>query len=179
MEDKLDAVPVYLYGAAHPTGKAADTIRRGLGYYRPNFTGNQWAGWTLPDSLPDPPDVGPTTVAQSRGLTMIGACPWVSLFNVPILSSDVSAVKRIARAVSARGGGLPTVQTMCLAHGTGSAEVACILLDPNQVGADRVQSRVEALAAREGLDVGEGYFTDHSAEMVVDKYMQVISTKHV
>ncbi|XP_057984415.1 uncharacterized protein LOC110668256 isoform X3 [Hevea brasiliensis] len=168
-------VPVFLYAAAHPTGKALDTIRRELGYYRPNFMGNQWAGWNMPEILPEMPNEGPQHVSRARGITMIGARPWVGLYNVPILSTDVSAARRIARLVSARGGGLPTVQTLGLVHGEDSTEIACMLLEPNQIGADRVQSRVEMLAAEEGLDVEKGYFTDFSPEMIVEKYMNLIS----
>ncbi|KAK8627202.1 hypothetical protein V6N13_134821 [Hibiscus sabdariffa] len=168
-------VPVFLFGAAHPTGRALDTIRRELGYYRPNAMGNQWAGWTLPETLSVHPDEGPTHVSRARGITMIGACPWVGLYNVPIMTADVSVARRIARMVSARGGGLPTVQSLGLVHGEDSIEIACILLEPNQVGADRVQSQVEMLAAQEGLDVEQGYFTDSSPEMIVDKYLSLIS----
>ncbi|XP_062009598.1 uncharacterized protein LOC133726138 [Rosa rugosa] len=168
-------VPVYLYAAAHPTGKALDTIRRELGYYRPNFMGNQWAGWTMPGVLQEKPDEGPTTVSPTRGIAMIGARPWVALYNIPILSTDVAATRRIARMVSARGGGLPTVQTLGLVHGEDSTEIACMLLEPNQIGAERVQNRVEMLAAEEGLYVEKGYFTDHSPDMVIEKYMKLIS----
>lgn len=169
------AVPVFLYGAAHPTGKAPDTIRRELGYYRPNFMGSQWAGWTMPEVLSEKPDEGPTRVYRARGITMIGACPWLGLYNVPINSTDVSAARRIARMVSARGGGLPTVQSLGLHHGEDSIEIACILLEPNRVGADRVQSRVEMLAAQEGLDVEKGYFTDSPPEMILEHYLKLIS----
>ncbi|XP_021280567.1 formimidoyltransferase-cyclodeaminase-like isoform X1 [Herrania umbratica] len=168
-------VPVFLYGAAHPTGKALDTIRRELGYFRPNFMGNQWAGWTMPEILSEKPDEGPTSVSRARGITMIGACPWVGLYNVPIMSTDVSVARQIARMVSARGGGLPTVQTLGLVHGEDSTEIACMLLEPNRIGADRVQSRVEMLAAQQGLDVEQGYFTDSSPEMILDKYLNLIS----
>lgn len=167
---------MYLYAAAHPTGKALDTIRRELGYYRPNFMGNQWAGWAHPELLPEKPDEGPTLVSRSRGIVMIGARPWVATYNVPILSTDVSAARRIAQMVSARGGGLPTVQTLGLVHGEDSTEIACMLLEPNQIGADRVQNRVEMLAAQEGLDVEKGYFTDFSPEMITERYMKLIST---
>ncbi|KAF2283177.1 hypothetical protein GH714_043507 [Hevea brasiliensis] len=131
--------------------------------------GNQWAGWNMPEILPEMPNEGQQHVSRARGITMIGARPWVGLYNVPILSTDVSAARRIARLVSARGGGLPTVQTLGLVHGEDSTEIACMLLEPNQIGADRVQSRVEMLAAEEGLDVQKGYFTDFSPEMIVEK----------
>ncbi|KAG4159575.1 hypothetical protein ERO13_D02G182500v2 [Gossypium hirsutum] len=152
----LFQVPVFLYGAAHPTGKALDSIRWELGYYRPNFMGNQLAGWTMPEILSIKPDEGPTR-------------------NVPIMSTDVSVAYRIARMVNARGGGLPTVQSLGLVHGENSIEIACMLLEPNRVGGDRVQSRVEMFAAQEGLDVETGYFTDSSLEMILDKYLNLIS----
>ncbi|KAF1882560.1 hypothetical protein Lal_00002738 [Lupinus albus] len=170
-------VPVFLYAAAHPSGKELDMIRRELGYYRPNFMGNQWAGWNMPDVLPQNPDEGPRVVSRAKGISMIGARPWVTLYNIPILSTDVSAARRIARKVSARGGGLPTVQTLGLVHGEDSTEIACMLLEPNQIGVDKVQHRVEMLAAKEGLDVEEGYFTDFSPEMIVEEYMNLISAR--
>ncbi|KAL2347619.1 hypothetical protein Fmac_001619 [Flemingia macrophylla] len=172
---KLFTVPVFLYAAAHPTGKELDTIRRELGYYRPNSRGSQWAGWAMPESLPQSPNEGPTIVSRAKGITMIGARHWVTLYNVPIACTDVPTARRIARKVSARGGGLPTVQTLALVH-EDSIEIACMLLEPNQVGAERVQNRVEMLAAQEGLDVEKGYFTDISPEMIVEKYMKITST---
>ncbi|KAK7839805.1 formimidoyltransferase-cyclodeaminase [Quercus suber] len=161
-------VPVFLYDAANPTGKALDTIRRELGYFRPNSMGNQWAGRTLPDMLLENPDDGPSEVSRARGITMIGACPWIALYNIPILSTDLS--------VSARGGGLPTVQTLGLVHGD-STEIACMLLEPNQIGVHRVQNRVEMLAAEEGVEVEKGYFTDFSQERIIEKYMNLSSAQ--
>ncbi|KAI3465702.1 hypothetical protein Pfo_022365 [Paulownia fortunei] len=169
-------VPVYLYAAAHPMGKTLETIRRELGYYRPNFMGNKWAGWAQPEILTEKPNEGPEMVSSTRGVVMIGARPWIATYNVPILSIDVSAARRIALMVSARGGGLPTVQTLGLVHGEDTTEIACMLLEPNQIGADRVQKQVEMLAAQEGLDVEKGYFTDLSPEMIVERYMKLIST---
>lgn len=170
-------VPIFLYAAAHPTGKALDTIRRELGYYRPNFMGNQWSGWDLPENLAEEPDEGPSQVSRSRGICMIGARSWVAFYNIPIMSTDISAARRIARRVSARGGGLPTVQTLGLAHGEDTTEIACMLLEPNRVGADRVQNWVEMLASQEGLDVEKGYFTDIPPEMLVEKYRKLISVE--
>lgn len=170
-----NAVPVYLYGAAHPTRMAPEAIKRELGYYRPNFMGNLWAGWGHPEILPEKPDQGPESVSRARGVVMVGARPWVSTYNVPILSTDLSAARRIALMVSARGGGLPTVQSLGLVHGEDSTEIACMMLEPNQIGGDRVQKQVELLAAGEGLDVEEGYFTDIPPEMMVERYIKSIS----
>ncbi|XP_039130760.1 formimidoyltransferase-cyclodeaminase-like [Dioscorea cayenensis subsp. rotundata] len=164
-------VPVFLYEAAHPRGRALDSIRRELGYFRPNM-GNQWAGWGLPEILTDEPDEGPARVSRERGITIIGASPWVENYNVPVRTTNVPAARRIARAISARGGGLPTVQALALVHGDDTTEIACILLDANRVGCDKVQNQIELIAAQEGLEVEKGYFTDISQDMIVDRYIQ-------
>lgn len=172
-------VPVYLYAAAHPTGKGVDTIRRELGYFRPNHKGNQWAGWAQPEILPGKPNEGPEMmVSQERGIVMIGASRWVAAYNIPIMSTDLSVARRIALLVSARGGGLPTVQALGLVHGDDTTEVACLLLEPNQIGADGIQHYTEMLAAQEGLEVEKGYFTDIPPEMIVERYKMLISTEN-
>ena len=114
----------------------------------------------------------PATLSRSKGVVAIGATAWVDNYNVPVHTPDVAAAKRIARAVSERGGGLRSVQAMGLAHGEGVTEVACNLLDPARVGAEQVQERVRQLAAEQGLAVREGYFTDFSQERIVELYMQ-------
>lgn len=129
----------------------------------------------MTETLPEKPDEGPNTVSPARGITMIGARPWTATYNIPILSKDVATARRIARMVSARGGGLPAVQTIALLHDDDTTEIACYLLDPNNVGADRVQRRVQMLAAQFGLEVENGYFTDDSPEMITEKYFNLIS----
>ncbi|XP_062215260.1 uncharacterized protein LOC133915892 [Phragmites australis] len=165
-------VPVFLYAAAHPTGKSVGAIRRDLGYYRPNYKGNQWAGSILPDVLPIKPDEGPTHVSHERGATTIGATPWIENYNVPVLCKDVATVRRITRRVSGRGGGLPTVQALALFHGDDCTEIAC-LLDPDHVSANQVQTVVEQIAAEQGLEVEKGYSTDITKDMILDKYLKI------
>uniref|UniRef100_A0A0D3GC36 glutamate formimidoyltransferase n=1 Tax=Oryza barthii TaxID=65489 RepID=A0A0D3GC36_9ORYZ len=109
---------------------------------------------------------------RSKGVVVVGATGWVDNYNVPVRTGDVEAARRIARAVSERGGGLPSVQAMGLAHGGGVVEVACNLLDPARVGAEQVQGMVERLAAGEGLSVGKGYFTDYSQDKIVELYFK-------
>ncbi|XP_066371404.1 formiminotransferase cyclodeaminase-like protein isoform X2 [Miscanthus floridulus] len=173
--DKLQ-VPTYLYGAAHKDGRTLASIRRQLGYFTPTSPdGEQWRG--APDAwpsspLPVAPDAGPGTPSRSKGVVVVGATAWVDNYNVPVRTADVGAARRIARAVSERGGGLASVQAMGLARGDGAAEVACNLLDPAAVGAEQVQERVRRLAAEMGVGVGEGYFTDFSQEKVVELYLQ-------
>ncbi|KAL5581916.1 hypothetical protein UlMin_014358 [Ulmus minor] len=166
-------VPTFLYGAAHEEGRTLDAIRRELGYFKPNSSGNQWAGGLKSETLTLKPDEGPTQVTQAKGVIVIGATRWVDNYNVPVFSTDISAVRRIARRVSGRAGGLPSVQAMALAHGETIIEVACNLLDPNKVGGDKVQLEVEKLAKEEGMDVGKGYYTDLSQEKIIESYCKL------
>ncbi|WVZ59728.1 hypothetical protein U9M48_009835 [Paspalum notatum var. saurae] len=165
-------VPVFLYAAAHPTGKSAGAIRRGLAYYQPNHEGNQWSGSMLPDVLPVKPDVGPTHVSHERGATTVGVTPWIEGYNIPVLSKDVATVRRITRSVSGRGGGLPTVQALALFHGDDCTEIAC-LLDPDHVSSYQVQTVVEQIAGEQGLEVEQGYSTDITKDTLLDKYFKI------
>ncbi|EER93876.1 hypothetical protein BDA96_01G190400 [Sorghum bicolor] len=168
-------VPVFLYAAAHPTGKSVGAIRRELGYYRPNYKENQWLGSVLPDVLPVKPDVGPTHVSHKRGATTVGVTPWIEGYNIPVLSKDVPAVRRITRRVTGRSGGLPTVQALALFHGDDCTEIAC-LLDPDHVSAYQVQTVVEQIAGEQGLEVEQGYYTDITKDAALDKYLKIACT---
>lgn len=108
---------------------------------------------------------------------MIGATNWVDNYNIPLLSSDINAVRRIAKRVSGRGGGLPSVQAMALAHGEGVIEVACNLLDPNKVGGERVQEEVESIAREDGISVGRGYYTDFSQDQIISSYFKLFQNR--
>ncbi|KAK9152599.1 hypothetical protein Sjap_000079 [Stephania japonica] len=138
----------------------------------PDLDGTQWKGGPKSNLLPLKPDSGPSQAVQSKGVVVVGATRWVDNYNVPISSTDMSVARRIARRVSGRGGGLQSVQAMALAHGEGVIEVACNLLDPNVVGADQVQLKVEELAGEEGITVGKGYYTDFSQEKIVEEFMK-------
>ncbi|KAJ8483608.1 hypothetical protein OPV22_016093 [Ensete ventricosum] len=171
-------VPTYLYGAAHEGGRTLDSIRREMGYFKPNSNGNQWTGG-LRGLKPDAG--GPPQSSLAKGVVVIGATRWVDNYNVPVWSTNIEAVRKIARKVSERGGGLKSVQAMGLAHGANCTEVACNLLNPSVTGADQVQHQVQKLASEEGFKVGEGYFTDFSQEKIIEMYVlqnpsHVIST---
>ncbi|KAL5793859.1 hypothetical protein ACOSP7_002453 [Xanthoceras sorbifolium] len=169
-------VPTFLYGAAHEEGRTLDSIRRELGYFKPNSVGNQWTGGPKSEALPLQPDEGPAQLTQAKGVIVIGATRWVDNYNVPVFSTNVAAVRRIAKRVSGRGGGLPSVQAMALAYGENITEVACNLLEPGKVGGDKVQLEVERLAREEGMAVGKGYYTDLSQEQIIESYMKLNSS---
>lgn len=166
-------VPTFLYGAAHQRGRTLASIRRELGYFKPNAHGSIWAVGPNAEHLPLDPDEGPNQVDRSKGIVVMGATKWVDNYNVPIFSTDISTVQRIAKRVSEMGGGLPSVQAVGLAHGKGLTEVACNLLDPSLAGGDKVQLEVERLALEKGLVAGTGYFTDLSQEKVVNAFLEL------
>ncbi|KAL8045368.1 hypothetical protein ABFX02_08G108900 [Erythranthe guttata] len=170
-------VATFLYGAAHSEGRTLDSIRRGLGYFKPNSDDNQWIGGPHSETLELSPDEGPPRALQKKGVVVVGATPWVDNYNVPIFSNDMDLVRRIAKKVSARGGGLPSVQSMALAHGKGIIEVACNLLDTTKAGGVEVQREVERLAKQEGMEAGEGYFTDLSRAKIIETYLQMMTAR--
>lgn len=116
------------------------------------------------------PDEGPALLSPSKGVVVIGATPWVDNYNVPVFTTDLPAARKLAKRVSARGGGLPKVQAMALTHGDNTIEVACNLLEPSTTSGDQVQLEVKRLAAEEGMSVGDGYYTDYSQEQIIARY---------
>lgn len=173
----FNTVPTYLYGAAHTSGRTLASIRRQLGYFKPNSNQNHWTGSLNTNVLNLKPDFGSINPVQnSKGVLTLGATKWVDNYNVPVNCSDIELVKRIARLVSERGGGLELVQAMGLVHKDGVMEVACNLLDPARIGAERVQAEVERLAREDGLTVGKGYFTDFSEERIVELYTESVNS---
>ena len=121
------------------------------------------------------PDRGPDQVTQSKGVIVIGSTRWVDNYNVPVFSTNIAAVRRIAKRVSERGGGLASVQAMALTHGEVITEVACNLLEPSKIGGDKVQLEVKTLAGEEGMAVGKGYYTDLSQKEIIERYMKLNS----
>ncbi|KAI7741960.1 hypothetical protein M8C21_008673 [Ambrosia artemisiifolia] len=168
-------VPFYLYGAAHKDERSLDAIRRELGYFKPNASGQQWSGGPHSGVLPLEPEEGPSQVVKAKGVVVIGASGWVVNYNVPVMCSDIGTVRRIARRVSGRGGGLASVQSMALVHGD-VIEVACNLVEPSEVSGEQVQGLVERLGAEASVKVGKGYFTDLSPDAIVQTYFNLSSS---
>ena len=101
-------MPTYLYGAAHRAGRTLAAIRRQRGYFKPQSSA-EWNG-PLPvaadtTALPVAPDAGPDAASASKGVLVLGATAGVDNYYVPVRAAAVVAVRRVARRVSARGGG--------------------------------------------------------------------------
>ncbi|KAI3812928.1 hypothetical protein L1987_17641 [Smallanthus sonchifolius] len=168
-------VPTYTYGAAHKEQRSLETIRRELGYFKPDATGHQWSGGLPSGVLPVKPDEGPAQAAKAKGLVVIGASPWVANYNVPVFCTDIDMVRRIAKRVSGRGSGPASVQSIALVHDD-VIEVACNLLEPSEVDGDQVQGAVEQLGTEVGLTVGKGYYTDLSQGDIIQTYLKLTSS---
>ncbi|KAF5753354.1 putative 5-formyltetrahydrofolate cyclo-ligase, Glutamate formimidoyltransferase [Helianthus annuus] len=169
-------VPCYTYGAARKDQRSLDAVRRELGYYKPNASGQQWSGGLQAAVLPLEPDEGPAQVVKAKGVVVIGATKWVDNYNVPVFCTDICTVGRIARRVSGRGGGLASVQSLALVHDNNVIEVACKMLEPSEVGGEQVQGLIEQLGAQACVKVGKGYFTDLSPDAIVRTYFKLTSS---
>mmetsp|Transcript_858 Transcript_858/g.1920 ORF Transcript_858/g.1920 Transcript_858/m.1920 type:complete len:338 (+) Transcript_858:38-1051(+) len=172
------AVPVYLYGHAHPSQRSLASLRRSLAYFKGSAQGS-WIGLSpdvvaAMDSMP--PDMGPQQAEDKTGITVVGAVPWVHNYNILLQQGkdvDISSedffnrCREIARSVSTRWGGLPCVEAMALHHELG-IEVACNLLDIAETSPKEVREKVEQEAARQGISVHSDYFTNKLPEQVLD-----------
>lgn len=157
------AVPVFLYAEAHPERKTLGDVRRGLGYYKKPENG-LWSGVVELDLEENKPDVvelqnGPITevveeVLKSKGVTTIGATPFLEGYNVPVRSENIKKVedivKKLREQLGGRGGeGPPKLLALALGHGS-CVEVGC-LLDPNHLRADQVQDKDLKIKLRRGI----------------------------
>lgn len=170
------AVPVYLYGTAHDGQRSLAELRRQLAYFKGANTG-EWSG-LAPEVVAAvhalPGEFGPPEVDPRLGVTVVGAVPWVTNYNLLLTSSAASLeqaelmkrCQRVARATSARGGGLVAVETMALPHENG-VEVACNLLDESVSPAAVVKAKVLELCGAEGLEVRDDYFTKKGPEQIL------------
>ena len=89
------------------------------------------------------------------GVTIVGACPWVTNYNLLLETTDLRAGRKVARRVRAwEGFEKGTVQTMALAHDGGRIEIACNVLDAAGTGLGAVQ---DAIAKSAELELGDGF----------------------
>ncbi|CAE8647915.1 unnamed protein product, partial [Polarella glacialis] len=124
----VPAVPVYFYGAAREDRRPLAALRRSLGYFGGAVKG-AWSGVSAEmraGTASLKPDCGPCgEVDDKTGVVCLGAVPWVHNYNILVTAGDIleaelqARCRRIARATSARGGGLASVEAMALPHERG------------------------------------------------------------
>jgi len=167
-------IPVLYYGAAHHSGRRLAEIRRAAGYFK-GSAGGVWEGSVNKGEAPLPPDCGPSTVSERSGILCLGAAPWVVNYNIALSTSDLDSARRIARAVSTRGGGPAGVEAMALPHSDGTIEIACNLLDASVTPQEEVLALVSALAEGAGVGVLAGYTTNKQPEELVQIALRQLS----
>eukprot|EP00747_Dinoflagellata_sp_TGD_P119566 gnl/TRDRNA2_/TRDRNA2_173036_c1_seq2.p1 gnl/TRDRNA2_/TRDRNA2_173036_c1~~gnl/TRDRNA2_/TRDRNA2_173036_c1_seq2.p1 ORF type:complete len:351 (+),score=55.63 gnl/TRDRNA2_/TRDRNA2_173036_c1_seq2:40-1053(+) len=172
---------VYLYGAARQDERPLADLRRSLGYFSGAANG-QWSGLSpeMDAAIRGlEPDFGPQDLDPRHGAVVVGAVPWVVNYNLLVVADGLSEAelmarcRRVARATSERGGGLPSVQTMALPHERG-VEVACNLLDVDVTPPAAVRARVLELCAGEEVVLDSDYFTNKNPEEILEVAMAAV-----
>lgn len=159
-------VDVFLYGGARADGLALAELRRRLGYFgRRAAAPGSYDAAAPPAARTHAPDFGGglATRRPALGAVTVGAAAHVLNYNVRLryAAGDDGGVhcRWLARAVSARGGGLPGVEALACPYmyeedagatrsgGAATWEVACNLTDAQRVPPAAVLGRVHALLA--------------------------------
>ena len=136
-----DHVPVVLYGAR--AGRSLVEARRRTGFFA-----STRADAPRQVSLSVPPDLGPAEVTQRAGVSVVGAQPYVTNFNVQVGGASLSECREAARALRAELG----VQVMALPHAGDTHEIGCNL----QASAERDSPALAAVLETIGRSLPAG-----------------------
>lgn len=142
------ALPVFFYeeAARRPHCRALPAIRAG------GFE-------ALAERLADPmwcPDAGPGRPHPTAGAVVVGARRVLIAFNAILTTADPGAAHRIARAIRESSGGVRAVRAIGVSLTTRTlAQVAMNLIDYRRTSVSDVVARVDAEAARVGVQVWE------------------------
>jgi glutamate formiminotransferase len=130
-------VPSFYYGAAAraPERRLLPAIRRN-------------ADWL--------PDVGDVVRHHSAGAIAIGAREILIAFNIELATSDLAAVRTIARAIRERDGGLRSLRALALPRGDDCVQVSLNVTDYAATPLYRVVELVRELAAERGIELVRG-----------------------
>ena len=150
------ALPIYYYGAAHHSNRPLAEIRRASSYFKAVQSRSDSGSCDKSQpfgslELQLPLDEAPSAINPSVGVCTLGAVPPVLNYNIRVHCADGAFVRKVARAVSARGGGLAGVEALALPYSSGRDvwEIGCNLLDQSASPPSKVLQRVtELLLAR-------------------------------
>lgn len=142
-------IPVYMYGEASilENRKNLEDIRN------KNFQYEQ-----LKESITDPkwkPDFGPSSVGK-EGATIIGSRDFLVAYNVNLNSTDLSAGKKIAKALRAKDGGLTFVKALAFfLEDKKKVQISMNLTNFRKTPIYRAFEMVRIEASRYGITVSE------------------------
>jgi glutamate formiminotransferase len=141
-------VPVFFYeaAAARPDRANLEDLRMG------QFEGLKEA---VRKEAARRPDLGGPGLHPTAGACAVGARKFLVAYNIYFESSDVAAVRTIAREIRASSGGLKGVKAMgVMAHGR--AQLSMNITDFSATPISQVYRTVSSLALRYKLKLGEG-----------------------
>ncbi len=141
-------VPVFFYeaAAARPDRANLEDLRMG------QFEGLKEA---VRKEAARRPDLGGPGLHPTAGACAVGARRFLVAYNIYFESSDVAAIRTIAREIRASSGGLKGVKAMgVLAHGR--AQLSMNITDFQATPISQVYRTVANLATRYKLKLGEG-----------------------
>lgn len=116
------------------------------------------------------PDVGPRRVHETAGAIAIGARPFLIAFNINLRATDVAIARKIARAVRARGGGLPFVKALGFELSTrGLVQVSMNIVNYEVTGITQAYDAVRREAERVGVEIVSTEIVGLVPEKALDK----------
>jgi len=140
-------MPVYFYerAALRPDRKNLEDVRRGaFELLREQILIN-------PERAPD---VGLPKIHETAGAIVVGARPFLIAFNVVLASNDISIARKIAQAIRAKGGGLPSLKALGFQlHTRDLAQVSMNLVDYEVTGMSAAYTAVESEAEKLGVGI--------------------------
>ena len=116
------------------------------------------------------PDLGPRRVHETAGAIAIGARPFLIAFNINLRATDVAIARKIARAVRARGGGLPFVKALGFELSTrGLIQVSMNVVNYEVTGITQAYDAVRREAERAGVEIVSTEIVGLVPEKALDK----------
>lgn len=144
------SIPVYFYerAALRPERVNLEDVRRGaLELLREQIA-------VEPSRAPDVRPPGPLRVHETAGAIAIGARPFLIAFNINLGTADVLIARKIARAVRARGGGLPFIKALGFELSTRElAQVSMNIVNYEVTGVAAAYEAVRREAAAAGVEI--------------------------
>lgn len=156
------SIPVFFYerAALRPERVNLEDVRRALELLREQIAVD-------PNRAPD---LGPLVVHETAGAIAIGARPFLIAFNVNLATTDVLVARKIARAVRARGGGLPFVKALGFELSTrGLVQVSMNIVNYEVTGLTQAYDAVRREAERAGVEIVSVEIVGLVPEKALDK----------
>ncbi len=156
------SIPVFFYerAALRPERVNLEDVRRALELLREQIAVD-------PNRAPD---LGPPVVHETAGAIAIGARPFLIAFNVNLATTDVLIARKIARAVRARGGGLPFVKALGFELSTRElVQVSMNIVNYEVTGLTQAYDAVRREAERAGVEIVSVEIVGLVPEKALDK----------